>query len=337
MGKFSFAHIINPVKVSEKSDLFVAQPITFKSIKNAVDFTQLLDPTIQVDCLTCQFDEDVEIIPEFFHQTKNLDHCIQDDPRFSNEKKLPYLHEIFERVLSSSEADYIIYSNVDIGLYPNFYLSIKREIEKGYDAICVNRNTLVPLDNNFQLEDIYSLRGMPHEGIDCFVIKRDIVERLILKGSIIGTGPVGLVIAVNLLALSNKYKWITEGNFTFHIGDDKSWLSKEVSKESLLYYSFEELNNITRELLEISQDELKSKVIESCSIHAQYFLKYLKFLPDSVHRRMLLDYSDGRYDDITEEKVFQLKKLLEVGESNNFQDNSSKGSFIGKIKRRLNK
>jgi hypothetical protein len=33
-------HIINPVKVSEQSDLFFAQPITFESLKNAKNYSK---------------------------------------------------------------------------------------------------------------------------------------------------------------------------------------------------------------------------------------------------------------------------------------------------------
>ena len=68
-----FTHIINPVKVSEASDLFVAQPVTFETMRRAKQFA---GNEIEVNLITTQYPEDHSIIPEFFTKTKDLDRSV---------------------------------------------------------------------------------------------------------------------------------------------------------------------------------------------------------------------------------------------------------------------
>ena len=58
-----FAHIINPVKVKDTSDLFVAQPITFETMRKAKEFA---GEKLAVELFTTQYPEDHEIIPDYF-------------------------------------------------------------------------------------------------------------------------------------------------------------------------------------------------------------------------------------------------------------------------------
>ena len=63
------AHIINPVKVKESSDLYNAQPITFESMVVAKNFSVFKDQIIQC---TTQYEEDLEIIPDYFLKLSHL-------------------------------------------------------------------------------------------------------------------------------------------------------------------------------------------------------------------------------------------------------------------------
>ena len=112
------AHIINPVKVKESSDLYNAQPITFESMvvasKYAVKFNQ-------ITLYSTQFEEDKEIIPSDFKILSNLTKSILDiNPKYKG-KKLPFIKDIFEKLNEVEDADYFIYTNVDIALMPYFY------------------------------------------------------------------------------------------------------------------------------------------------------------------------------------------------------------------------
>src|SRR5690554_6353663 len=120
-------HIINPVNVSEASDLFVAQPVTFESMRRAKQFAA---NEIEVNLITTQYPEDHSIIPEFFTKTKDLDRSVLDFGAFDKQRKLPLLQDILDRAVDyDTEADYIVYTNVDIAVQPHFYSFINQKIK----------------------------------------------------------------------------------------------------------------------------------------------------------------------------------------------------------------
>lgn len=292
-------HIINPVKVKESSDLFKAQPITFKTMREAKEFAK---DVVDVSLVTTQYSEDRDIIPDYFYKTQDLERSVLDIDNFDVNKKLPLIKDIFRRAVDFDEdADYIIYSNVDIALYPHFYTSIYEFIVKGYDGICINRNTLLEEGLiDFNISELYSIKGKEHEGIDCFVIKKSIVPEMILESSIIGTGPVGLIIANNLVHLCKNFIWLRKSNLTFHIGDDKSWLLENISKKSLLYFSFLEFKKILEIVKKNETNEVKHEVIMNSLQMVDYFIYNKKFMKRPNNRKALALYSDGDFQKLLE-------------------------------------
>ena len=116
---YRFAHIINPVIVPSSSDLFVAQPITFESIRIA---KKLAMDDIDVSVYTAQFPEDQSIIPSWFEKTPDLTRSALDFVQSRKQRKLPLIGDILERLHQAADADYLIYSNVDISVQPFFYV-----------------------------------------------------------------------------------------------------------------------------------------------------------------------------------------------------------------------
>ena len=111
------AHIINPVKVKESSDLYFAQPITFESMRRAKGNAS----DVSIELLSTQFDEDLEIIPSGFKVLANLERSILDiNPRLQG-RKLPLIKDVLLRASENTSAEYLIYTNADIGLMPHFY------------------------------------------------------------------------------------------------------------------------------------------------------------------------------------------------------------------------
>ena len=290
----SIVHIINPVTVSESSDLFMAQPITFESMRLAKEIAEQEHPGLNVELLACVYPEDDELVPNYFEKTAQLQRSVRNIEPFSDKKKLPFIQEILDKAYEHSDFDFIVFTNVDISLYPNFYSEIYKMVTSGIDGICINRNTLP--GGNYTAADLphlVTLKGRPHEGIDCFVFKRSIIPQMQLGDAIIGTGPVGLFLAHNLLQLSKQFTWLGAEKLTFHIGDDKVWMQETVSKDSLLYFNYAELGKTLDALIEKELDSDKLEVMEGARYHTQYFLKHLKFLPIGLHRKKLMHYSDG--------------------------------------------
>ncbi|WP_418513607.1 hypothetical protein [Corallibacter sp.] len=222
-------HIINPVKVGESSDLYVAQPVTFESMKRAKKFAE---QEVVVNLITTQFAEDHEIIPNYFTKTPDLERSILDIGTFTKQRKLPLIKDILERAVTYDDtADYIIYTNVDIALMPNFYLFVKAQIEQSeHDAFIINRRTIANHYNVETLQDAYSDFGKSHPGYDCFIFKKDVFQSFVLNNTYIGANWIGRAMYANLMVFSNSLKIIKDKHLTFHIGEDGAWLVNDYSE-----------------------------------------------------------------------------------------------------------
>ncbi len=227
----TIAHIINPFIAHQSSDLYIAQPITFQSILNAKKKAQEI---VSVELLSAQFEEDSSFIPNDFKQTKHLTQSVLDIHSFQKKIKLPLLLDILDRLYHESEADYLIYSNVDIGLYPDFYLRVNEFINEGYDAFIINRRRLSDKYNSISdLETIYKDKGNSHPGFDCFVFHRSLFLKLKLDGICIGVPFIEISFSQNLFALSKNFKLFDKEILTFHIGEEI--FKKRAPKEYFKY------------------------------------------------------------------------------------------------------
>lgn len=214
--KRKIAHIINPFHAAADSDLSTAQPITFATMLHARAMAQ---NTADIELMTAQFPEDIDCVPEGFRATRDLDRSVLDMAPFSKQMKLPVLADILQRMYEESDAEYLIYTNVDIGLYPEFYLAVNQFIDEGYDAFIINRRRLRA--DYTRLDDIpaiYKDSGKKHPGFDCFVFHRDLLPQIRLEGICIGVPFIEITFSQNLFALARKFRLFTEEKLTFHIG-----------------------------------------------------------------------------------------------------------------------
>ncbi|MFT6166578.1 MAG: hypothetical protein ACJAV5_000188 [Vicingaceae bacterium] len=211
------AHLVNPVKVTKSHELYAAQPITFASMLNAKNFTKNI--AIEIVLASTQYPEDKEIIPDHIRQLSNLNRSVADcNPKVSG-RKLPLLKDILNKSKEIENVDYIIYTNVDIGLMPYFYDAVANYIKKGNDAIIINKRRLTSNFNRVdQLPEIYANLGMSHPGFDCFVFKADLLEKLLLDDICVGVPFSGVSLLHNLVALSENLLILTDSHLTFHIG-----------------------------------------------------------------------------------------------------------------------
>ena len=129
--------------------------------------------------LAAQYPEDRPLVPPDFIATADLHRSVLDFGDFRSKRKLPLLKDILSRVYESSDAEYLIYTNVDIGLMPHFYLAVARLLNQGYDAIVINRRTVPSIyDRVEDLPLIWAEIGQDHPGHDCFVFRRDLFSRI---------------------------------------------------------------------------------------------------------------------------------------------------------------
>lgn len=248
--KLKVAHIVNPVKVGEASDLYIAQPVTFVSMEAARRFSS---HEVDVSFFTAQYPEDRCIIPGGFVPAPDLERSVPDTRDFKIPRKLPLIKDILDRLYdnTSDEHEYLIYTNVDIGLQPYFYRSVSTIAARGYDAFIINRRTIPDTYRHpGELPLMYGEVGESHKGWDCFVFKRSLYPRFRLGTACIGTGWIGRVLITNMAAFARRFKIFTDLHLTFHIGNEKSWKSGD-------YNDYLQHNrNECRKILETFEKEL---------------------------------------------------------------------------------
>jgi len=224
----SLAHIINPVRVNETSDLFIAQPITFSTMRTAKEFSK---DTLDVNLYAIQYQDEVRItLPDCFIRVPDLTRSVADLKLFKKEKKLPLIGDILDSLYDIADTDYLIYTNVDIALQPYFYRSVSKIIEQGYDAFVINRRTIPECyDNLDQIPLMVAEIGKSHSGYDCFVFKREMYPRFKLGTICIGTAWIGRALLANMVTYAVKFMEFRNVHLTFHIGDSASWRHDEYS------------------------------------------------------------------------------------------------------------
>ena len=76
---------------------------------------------VVIDLRTTQYDEDRAIIPEGFKVLSNLQQSVLDANQKLQGRKMPLIADIIKKASDEAPAEYIIYTNADIGLMPYFY------------------------------------------------------------------------------------------------------------------------------------------------------------------------------------------------------------------------
>lgn len=222
------AHIIHPVIVDPSSDLVIAQSITFETMRIAREFTK---DAAEVSLYAVQYHDEERIqLPGCFIRTTDLSRSISDLKTFKKKRKLALIKDILDSLYESSDADYYIYTNVDIALQPHFYQAVARFIEQGYDAFVINRRTIS--DRFFSIHEIplmYAETGESHKGYDCFVFKREVYPEFKLGTICIGTAWIGRTLLANMVSYAAKFKEFRNEHLTFHIGDPCPWREEEFS------------------------------------------------------------------------------------------------------------
>jgi len=166
-GIRKIAHIVNPFKADELSDLHTAQPITYETMRIAREFAKTKG--VDVELFATCYEEDKEMVPDDFKATRYLTRSMLDKGRFNKKRKLPFFRDILERLYESSDADYFIQTNVDIGLMPNFYVTVNEIINNaGYDVFCINKRVIPnPYTEIDEIPMMYAEIGKEHNGMFC--------------------------------------------------------------------------------------------------------------------------------------------------------------------------
>jgi len=220
------AHVVHPGVFAAASDLGRAQPITFATMEAARAFVK---DTLVVQPYAVLFEDESRMaLPASFVRIPELARSIADLKSFRRRRKLALLKDILAAVDRHSDAEYFIYSNIDIALQPFFYWTVSQLIEQGWEALVINRRTIPDTYNDVRdIPLMYAEIGLPHKGYDCFIFKREFFQRFKLGDIHVGSAGIGRALLANLVAYGGKFREIRDAHLTFHIGDSMSWRQDE--------------------------------------------------------------------------------------------------------------
>ena len=210
-------HILNPVEQDLAKDLGFAQSVTFESQhrarKNLPHGLHLMHAAVGYR------DEKVEI-PSFFNHYFALSRSVMDvvATPFSEPRRLPLIADIMA-LAGQIEADYYLYTNIDIALQPNFYAFVHHFLQQGYQGLIINRRRIPFLRASYDDLSSYSSRsGRTHPGFDCFVMSARVVRALVLEKICVGVPFIGVAMAHNIFAYARPWRLFAKEDLTFHLG-----------------------------------------------------------------------------------------------------------------------
>jgi hypothetical protein len=212
------AHIINPVNAPAGSELAAIQPVTLESIRVAKEFAQ---KQLAIELYAVGYPEDQQVVPDYFIWLPPLQRSVLDLGKFSRPKKYPLITDVFSSVANASNAEYLMFTNMDIALMPHFYAAVSELLKHGYDALVINRRGISKKYKGVeQLPLMYSDYGMPHPGFDCFIFRRELLHKLVLADICAGVSFSETALVHNFIAFADKFKLIDDLHLTFHIGTE---------------------------------------------------------------------------------------------------------------------
>ena len=225
----SFCHIINPFPCPDASEHGIASKITYASLRIAAEKAQEQGIRVEVKAVILPGDEAAIQPPATL--VGYLKRSVQDIRPLSPKRLYPLIADILETGSESTDCDYLIFTNMDIAVQPDFYLQLDEIINKRFDSgtpfTIYRRNIPHHYHSIEQLPDMYKESGELAYGYDCFVFSRALVNKLDLGNTCIGAAHFDYLLFIALDAASGfRVNRINDLPLTFHIGNDIAWSSQ---------------------------------------------------------------------------------------------------------------
>ncbi|MDP1926752.1 MAG: hypothetical protein Q8K57_18430 [Thiobacillus sp.] len=225
----SFCHIINPFPGPEDSEHGIASKITYESLRIAAEKARKCGIQVEVNAIVLPGDE-IAIKPPA-QLAGHLGRTVQDIRPLSPQRPFPLISDILQLGAESSNCDYLIFTNMDIAVQPDFYLQLHEIIEKRFEPgtpfTVYRRNISSHYSRIEQLPEMYGQPGQVAYGYDCFVFPKSYVSQLDLGNCCIGAAHFDYLLFIALDAVSGfRVKRINDLPLTFHIGNDIAWSSQ---------------------------------------------------------------------------------------------------------------
>jgi hypothetical protein len=222
----SFSHIINPFPAREGSEHSIASAITFASLRRAVAEAAAAGVDVEVRAVVLPGDEEAAEEPSTL--SPRLTRTVKDLYTLEPSRPLPLIADILEKGAEGAQGAYLIFTNMDISVQPNFYVRLRElaleRFSAGAPFIVYRRNIDASYHDPAQLSEMCAASGEIAYGQDCFVFPRAYVEGLDLGDCCIGTAHFDDLLFMNLDAVSGfRAGRVADVPLTFHIGNEIGW------------------------------------------------------------------------------------------------------------------
>ena len=262
IAPFDLVHVVNPFSQPANESHAKTQHSTLVSMEQAAALEGAGVRQISVST-----HEDRGIAPNSFVRANDLDRTVLDVGSFGSPRPLPLLFDILDRAVNHAEPDdYLIYTNIDICLMPQFYGAIRELIGLGFDAITVNRRTVSDVaEYNGYHALAASEVGSNHPGFDCLIFRRSLYSLFVRCNVCIGAPAVARALLYNMVTHSRRMLMLKNVHLTYHLGNDRIWLEK----------SFEEYKQFNaREIIalmpQLAHDQASMAILkEFCERHPE--------------------------------------------------------------------
>ncbi|WP_140159658.1 hypothetical protein [Sphingobium sp. GW456-12-10-14-TSB1] len=228
-----FRHIIHVYDDKELPENTALQFVTFDTVNDAVI---LCKSALDVACVAITYPDDAHLVPEHITLGPPLTRYACDIIDVSKRRPLPLLYDIIDLGLSApleknAAEEFVILTNSDIHVQPNFYRFAAEIIGMGYDVATVNRRTIEVDQHDRRNRALYSVdAGKPHPGFDCFIFPVSLYSRFVKTNSCCGAGLVMRSLLFNLVSTCQRFLMVTGAHATYHLGDDRKWQVSEFAE-----------------------------------------------------------------------------------------------------------
>lgn len=227
----SFCHLINPFPCADASEHGIASRITYASLQRAVEHAHDHGIHVEVNALVLPGDESAVQPPA--RLAGHLERTVQDIRPLAPRRLYPLIADILGIGADTTECDYLIFSNMDIAVQPDFYEQLDAIIAKrfapGAPFAVYRRNIPSHYSHIEQLPEMYAEAhaGQLAYGYDCFVFPKVYAGQLDLGNACIGAAHFDYLLFIALDAASGfRSGRINDLPLTFHIGNDIAWSSQ---------------------------------------------------------------------------------------------------------------
>jgi len=257
------SHVVNWYKGDQEAASI--QDATAKSIMVAAR-----SPNIEpIKSIACIAEDEVVTVPHGFVSSRPLTRTVLDVGTFGVPRRLSLLFDILERGAECAYPDgFLIFTNTDICLQPNFYNAVKAMLSHGFDCLVINRRTVSSLARYEGFEEFGMMEsGTRHPGFDCFVFPVAWVGDFVRSHACVGAAAVMRSLLYNLVARAQAMLIMRDAHLTYHFGDNKI-----LRNDKLKDYTVFNLNQAGSVLTALcNKPEYRNTLAEFCRAHNEPF------------------------------------------------------------------